>query len=370
MAKPLQRIAFIVEEFALQTPAQQLLDRLLIGYPRNGEFHRLENCHLVVHLANGGANVELERRVKDFGLVREEHLAKTVADANAVVLVWRGEGAIANETLLRSTLEAATPGTVVFVHGALGGSLNGARKLAELASARKISLLAGSPLGVTWRLPEVDLPAGASATEALILVQGASPVAELRALEGLLPVIERRRGGERGIRSVKFLAGRALWPAGEQGEWSWPLLAAAISRSNTPQGDPVKDGRTQDLVGLGLVPKLARAPRGWLLEHNDGLRSALLVLDGVVADFNFAVRTQDGSVISAQIYRPPFPADQQFSRLAEVMEKFFESGKPPWPVERNILTAGLLEVFARNAMHAGRRLATPELAISYSRNEK
>src|SRR2546422_1033212 len=38
--KPLRKIAFLVEEFSLQTPAQQLLDRFLIGYPRDGKFHR------------------------------------------------------------------------------------------------------------------------------------------------------------------------------------------------------------------------------------------------------------------------------------------------------------------------------------------
>ncbi len=365
----LQRIAFIVEEFALETPAQQLLDRFLFGYPRHGEFHRLKDCRVVVHLATGGANFELERRAKNFNLIREENLGPAVADSDAVVIVWRGTGALANDALLRRTLETAASGTIVFVHGALGSRLDRAQKLAELASTRNISLLAGTPLGVTWRLPEVDLPAGGSATEALIVVQGASLDAEFRALEGLLPVIERRRGGEAGVRSVKHLAGKTLWQAGEKGEWSWPLLAAAISRSNTPQGDPVKDGRTQDLAGLGLVPKLARAPRGWLLEHADGFRSTLLVLDGVVADFNFAVRTQAGSVISAQLYRPPLPADHQFSRLAEAMENFFSSGKPPWLLARNTLTAGLLEVFAHHTLPIGQRIATPRLALSPPRKE-
>src|SRR5204863_5007520 len=82
--------------------------------------------------------------------------------------------------------------------------------------------------------------------------------AELHALEGLLPVIERRRGGESGVRIIRFLEGKELWKAGDKGNWSWPLLAAALSRSHSPQGDPVLDGRTHDLVGLALVPKLPR----------------------------------------------------------------------------------------------------------------
>src|SRR5262249_21197895 len=155
-----------------------------------------------------------------------------------------------------------------FVHGALANSLERAREFSRLARSRQIALLAGTPLGVTWRLPEVDLPRGTPLAEALIVVQleaaatQASPPspsatlggAELHALEGLLPVIEWRRGGEAGVRAVRFLEGKDLWRAGDRGAWSWALLSSALSRSHTPQGDALLDARTQDLVGLGLVP--------------------------------------------------------------------------------------------------------------------
>jgi hypothetical protein len=203
--------------------------------------------------------------------------------------------------------------------------------------------------------------------EALIVVQGRAFGAELNGLEGLLPVIERRRGGESGIRSVRFLEGKEVWRAGEKKLWSWPLLAAAISRSDTPQGDPVKDGRTQDIVGLGLVPRLASQPRGWLLEHRDGLRSAILVLDGVLADFNFAVRARDGNIFSAQLFRPPPPAEHHFSRLAAALEDFLRTGKSGWPVQRNLLIAGLLEILSRPSARFAGRVETPELAITYTR---
>ena len=82
-----------------------------------------------------------------------------------------------------------------------------------------------------------------------------------------------------------------------------------------------------------------------MLEHRDGLSSALLVLDGVVADFNFAVRAKEGGIISAQVYRPPAPAEHHYSRLAAMLEGYFQTGIPPWPVEQNVLAAELLERF-------------------------
>ena len=378
--RTLRKIAFLLDEFTTPSPAQQLLDRFLIGYPRDGVLRRFEGTQVSAYLA---VSIESNfgERPKEFDLDVAHTVEEAVADADAVVIVSRRPGAQANEAFLKIALERAPEGAACFVHGALANSLTTARTLAATAAARRIALVAGTPLSVTWRLPPVELPAGTPLTEALIVVQvnpqaiQATPPsppatlagAELHALDGLLPVIERRRGGESGIRTVRFLEGKELWRAGQKGLWSWPLLAAALSRSHTPQGDPVLDGRTQDLVGLGLVPKLARNPRGWLLEHRDGLRSTILVLDGVVADFNFAVRAKNGEIVSAQLFRAPPPAEHHFNRLAAVMEDFFRSGKSPWPIERNLLSAGLLETFAKPSSLSGRRVETSELGIAYPR---
>jgi len=206
--------------------------------------------------------------------------------------------------------------------------------------------------------------------------------AEFDGLECLAPVIERRRGGETGARRVKFLEGAEVWRAGEKGEWSWPLLAAALSRSDSPQGDPVKDGRTQDLAGLGLVPKLATAPRVFLIEHLDGFRSAVMALDGVVADYNFATSSSDGVTWSAQIYRAPLPAQHHYSLLAEVMERYFRGeapligspaagttavsardGAPPWSLDRGVFVAGLIEAGRRARQTPGSWVETPGLKL-------
>ncbi len=377
--RTLRKIAFLLEEFSKPSPAQQLVDRFLAGYLTDGEFRRspFESASAYVMLSNYEPN--FEQRTRDFKLVVASRAEQAVEEADAVVIASRKPGAMANERLLQIALERAPSGGACFVHGALANSLERGREFVGLARRRQIELMAGTPLCVTWRLPEVELPSATPLSEALIVVQAnpspgqTSPPApppslrgaELNALEGLLPVIARRRGGEAGVRSIRFLEGAALWKAGAKGDWSWPLLAAALSRSHSPQGDPVLDGRTQDLAGLGLVPKLARNPRGWLLEHRDGLRSAILVLDGVVADFNFAVRAQDGSMISAQLFRAPAPAEQHFSRLAAVMENFFRTGKAPWSIERSLLIAGLLENFSQPSSRSGRVVPTPKLAVAY-----
>lgn len=363
--RPINHIVFLLEEFALQTAGQQLLDRLLMGYPRDGEFQQPTKRRVTACLTDRKPNAELERRAKDFGLARAEHSIEALAKADAVVVVPVQSEPTDREHLIATALQGAPNDCPVFVYGPLGSGLDAAQRHVDLAASRGLPLLAGTELPVTWRLPPVDVKPGTPLTDALVVVQGGSPRAELDALECLLPVIERRAGGETGVRRVQRLEGDALWKAGERKRWSWALLAAALSRSDSPQGDAVKDGRTQDLVGLGLVRQLARHPHGWLVEHRGGLRSALLVLDGVVADYNFAVMTASREIISAQILRPPAPAQQAFSNLAAVVEDFFRTGKPLWSAGRSMLEAGLLDAFARLQTQGKSETKTPDLAIRY-----
>jgi len=348
---PLQKIAFVIEDFAPDTPSQQLLDRFLIGYARDGEFRKIPDLQVAAWLAPAAENASfvadsatnLAIRERDLKLIQPPNLAVAVTDADAIVVVPAVERISVSEESLKNVLERTPVGSACFVHGCLAPTLAGARRVQSIAVERKLSLATGTSVASTFRLPDVDASEGAPLTEALIVVQGPRPMAELSAIEGLSPIVARRGGGESGIRSVRRLNGRDVWRAGDSDDWSWALLNAAISRSNTTQGDALKDARTQDLVRLGLVKKLAREPRGWIIEHRDGLRSTILVLDGAIADFNFAVRSRDGTITSAQLYRPPAPNRAEFDRLAAVLEDFFATRKSPWPIERSFLVSQFIE---------------------------
>jgi hypothetical protein len=337
------KLAIVVDEPAVGTPAQQLRDRLAGGYLRGGVFRRPQ--------ASSAA----------------------VGEADAVLILPRGDGHEPDEAKVTAAVEEARPGSRLFVYGPLARTAAGARKLLARATARKLKLVAGGFAGTTWRLPPVDVPLGAPVTDALVAVVGAPGEAEWLAVDALLPLVERRARrsgadlpGEAGVRAVRALTGAEIWAAEKQGQWAGSLLSSALSRSDSPQGDTLKDGRTQDLWGLGVVPDLARDPVAYLVEHRDGLRSAAVVVNGVVADLNFAVRLRGAGVVSAQIFRPPAPAAEHYGTLAAVIDDFFATGTPPWPPERAVVAAGLLDAFARARAKAGTRLDTPELAIAYA----
>jgi hypothetical protein len=343
MAAQFENVAFVLEELRFDTPGQQLLDRFLIGYPRDGEFHR-PPCKTHLWMPQETFAEEVHRRVADFGLQQEKALEDAIAMADGIVLVPRQTSA---GGLLRSIVSSAPPNAAVFVYGAIGDSTEQANTLASHALTRKVPLASGTSTSVTWRLPEIDVPHNAVVSDALIVVQGEFPLAELHAIDGLLPLLARRAGGEHGVRDVQLVEGQQVWKFLAERETARRLLAAALSRSDSPQGLTVRDGRTQNLMAPGLLESMANNPRAWLLEHTDGLHTIIMVLDGVIADFNFALRTKDSNILSAQLYRPPAPQRHEFSRLAEVIENYFRTRQVPWPLNRSVLACDLLARFAQ-----------------------
>ena len=155
---------------------------------------------------------------------------------------------------------------------------------------------------------------------------GSSDAMDYHALEAMQCMVERRRGGETGIKSVQLIEGDAVWQAGQQGLWSQELLAAALSRSDLILGKTLVDARTQDLAGNGELPKLVTKPAAYLIDRSDGLRTTLLMLNGAVGDYTFAARLKgNGEIVSTQFYLPPKPNVAYSACLVSKIEEMISS---------------------------------------------
>ncbi|OUC09385.1 hypothetical protein RY27_03185, partial [Litorilinea aerophila] len=227
-------------------------------------------------------------------------------------------------------------------------------------------LLAGSSLPVTWRLPPLELPLGCEIEEALVVGVGGSDPMDYHALEALQCMVERRQGGETGVRAVQLLEGDAVWQAGEAGRWSHELLESALSRSDSPRGLTEEDGRTQDLLGSGELYRLVENPAAYFIEYNDGLRATLLMLNGAVKDFCFAARLKGVSEPqSTQFFLTPGPNVSYSACLVAKIEEMLLTGRAPYPAERTLLVSGVLESCLTSRVQGGQRLETPHLAVTY-----
>jgi hypothetical protein len=172
----------------------------------------------------------------------------------------------------------------------------------------------------------------------------------IHALEFYQYHVERRRGAERGVRWVRFLHGAEMWNAVDSGLVSKDALEAAfavVPKSGSP------DMRQDEKAGL------------FLFDYTDGLRGAVFML-GCVGGTSVALevkgRPQPLATAFDERTEPRYP---HFAYLLKAIERMVHSGSPSYPVERTLLTSGILDRALTSRARSGELLETPELAISY-----
>jgi hypothetical protein len=229
-----------------------------------------------------------------------------------------------------------------------------ARWMYDQAVELKIPFMAGSSLPTAWRKPAVEIEAGTDIEEALAVGHGGLESYGFHALEMLQCLMERRKGGETGVAAVQCLEGDAVWKSAEDKRWSRRLLDAALAAGTerTKKGPPEKN---------------CKNPAVYLLEYKDGRRAAVVMLSGHTGDFLAAVqpagkREPLATTFWLQNGRPY----GHFTLLAQGIDRMFATGKPSWPVERTLLTSGILDAVMTSRFEKHQRLETPQLVLSYA----
>jgi hypothetical protein len=90
------------------------------------------------------------------------------------------------------------------------------------------------------------------------------------------------------------------------------------------------------------------------------------MLDGALQDFNFAARVKGIGITSTQFLLTPEPNVTYSACLIAKVDEMFSTGKAPYPVERTLLTSGVLESCLTSRMQGHRRLETPHLSVRYT----
>ncbi len=372
-----KRLAILASRWTPGSPARQVADRFLIGYPREGRWRR-PAMDVVSLYVDQTPDVDQSRaRAAEFGFRIYPSVAETLRcgrDRLAVdgVLMLAGQGADSSprpsgsdllEPMVR-VFEEDHRAVPVYWDEPMG--LAQARKMVEASRQLGFPVLGGSSLPMTWRLPPLELPTGCRVEQALMVGIGSRRSDRYRAIETLQAMVERRRGGETGVRSVQAVAGEAVWRAGSSGRWSRELLEAAVARSDSLQGKTLEDGRPRDLVKSGELPRLVEHPEACLVDYSDGLRATVLMLNGAVGDFTFAARLLDVSeVASTHFLLPPEPNRAGSVCLAARIEDLIQSGRSPIRPERAWIAAGILDRWMKSQKKGGLTLETPELTLEY-----
>jgi hypothetical protein len=382
------RIAALVTEYRKASHGQGIVDRFLDGYGWNGQHYRpgvdIVSLYVDQHPA-GDLTGEREKRhpgLKVYPTIADALTRGTAELAVDGVLIIGEHGQYARndrgQTLyprfefFQQTVDVfrrSRRSAPVFNDKHLSWNWPWAKSMVETARVVGFPFMAGSSLPVTWRLPSVDVPRGAEIVEGVCVGYGGIDSYDFHGLESLQCFVERRKGGETGVRAITALRGANVWNALGTSSWDaggcdLELIEACLCRSFRLTSP--RPGFGHVYPTLAQMAPLVADPVLYRIEYADGLKGTLLMLSGLVQDFTVAVRLKGHDrPLSTQMYLPGLSPGQTlpnfFSPLAHHIETMFLTGNPPYPVERTLLTSGMLTAAVESLHNGQRRVETPDL---------
>lgn len=224
-----------------------------------------------------------------------------------------------------------------------------AKWMYERTKELEVPFMAGSSLPLGWRNPWIEHHLNTKIEEAITVAYGGLESYGFHALELLQCMVERRLGGETGVRAVQCLEDNDVWKARNEGRWSQELAESAIACI-----EGKKDGNME---------MQCEAPAVFLLEYSDGLRAGVLMLNNYLQGWGYSGRV-NGQVQSMETYLPNSPY-AHFSYLSLNIQQLFLTGTPPYPVERTLLVSGALDALMESRYKGHIRIETPYLDVHY-----
>jgi hypothetical protein len=381
-----KKLAVLTTEWRYHSHAWHMAERFLHGYPIGGRWHR-PAFEVVSAYVDQFPKGDLSRqRAEEFGF----KIYPTVAEAlrcgtdkltvDAVLLIGEhgkypvnelGQTQYPRYELFKQTTDVfEKDGRVVpvFNDKHLSWKWDWAKEMVETARRLKVPFLAGSSLPVTWRMPAIDLPFFAEVEELMCIAIGRVDSYDFHALETIQCMAERRAGGETGVKWLQALRGDGVWKAmaaksWADGGWDAGLFEACLARSHTLAQPPTFSHRRPTSE---QIREWVKEPVAYRFEYRDGTKATMLLMNGLVGDFTFAAHMKGRKEpLSTLFHLPPNPNVVYSAALMAKAEEMFVTGKPPYPVERTLLTTGLVEAGVRSLGAGQKRVETPHLAIRY-----
>jgi hypothetical protein len=381
------KIAGVVTEIRRMSHGQHIIDRLLDGYGWNGEHHHPPMDLVSLYVDQHPKGDLTPERAERHPSVK---IASTIAEAltlggsklavDGVMVVGEHGRYPRNEKgqtkypryeffqQVVKVFESSGRSVPMFNDKHLSWNWDWAKEMYDTSRKMKFAYMAGSSLPVTWRTPSLEMPLGSRIKEAMCICYGGVDSYDFHGLETIQCMVERRKGGEVGVEWLQAYRGENFWKAHKEGVWPADLVEAALCRSHTLT--PAREGFNDIFPTVEDMQRIVRNPVAYRYRHADGLMCTMLLMNGLVRDFNFSARLEGTSeIFSTQMYLP-MPDGRTtlanfFSPLVNNAEKMYLTGKPTYPIERTLLTTGLTAAGVESLYRGEKRYDTPHLAIHY-----
>ena len=317
------KLAGIVTVYRKYSHAQHIIDRFLEGYGWNGTHHH-PPMDLVSLYVDETPPEDLSRdRARRFPSMK---IYPTIAETltlggnklavDGVVIVGehgnypktpKGQVKYPRYRFFQETVKVfRDSGRVVpiFNDKHLSWNWPWAKEMYDTSRSMGFPFLAGSSLPVTWRIPSVEMPDKARVKEAVTICYGGVDSYDFHGLETLQGMLERREGGETGVAWLQAYRGDKFWEAMQNGVWSKRLFNAALCRSHTLT--PGRPGFNDIFPSMDDMRRLVKDPVAYQYQHADGTLATMMLMSGLVRDFNFAATLTGAATAMALAYFFPY----------------------------------------------------------------
>ena len=381
------KIAFLGTDVYQHSHAQHFLDRFSIGYAMNGTWREplVENAGVYIDQFN--ERDIGKQRIEKYGLKQFDSIAEALClggdklAVDGVILIGEHGNYPKNEKGQKlyprykwfkevvKVFEDSGRAVPVFNDKHLSTDWGQCQEMVADSKRLGFAFYAGSSLPVTWRLPSYDLPYGSPMRESVCVAYGGVDSYDFHALETAQCMSERRRGGEVGISAVHAVRGEKLWKMLREKEDTARLFVSALCRSHSL---PVETGYPTEKVTLDWAQRTLGATTGYFVEHSDGFRTSIFLTG--IRDFNYAGMTAEGKIVGCQMMLP-MPGRNAttadfFNPLSRHVEEMVVTGKTIYPIERTLLTSGMVIGGVESLFAGETRWETKEMAVKYKGPEQ
>ncbi len=217
-------------------------------------------------------------------------------------------------------------------------------------------LTGGSSIPTYFRKPEIELAVETPIRSSIVVGDAPDEGAISHCIDVLQAFVDRRRGGETGVKSVQSIRGPETWNWVKANAWAGNLLEAVRSKF------ALKPGYFQE----------GRRPAVCVVEYNDGTRGAVISGSGVGWTYAGEIEGQkDPTIVSMLGWPGPISQYHAANGHEHWIVEMMLTRKEPFHAERLLLSTGIVNHYMESNWEngrysaVGRRIATPCMNMSY-----
>ncbi len=218
-------------------------------------------------------------------------------------------------------------------------------------------LSGGSSIPVYFRKPEIEIAIDTPIRNSIVVGAAPDEGGIFHCIDVLQCFVERRKGGETGVKSVQSIRGGAeTWKWVERNPWAGKLLDSVSAKFN------LKPGTFQENTRANVC----------IVEYYDGTKAAVIEGRGVGWTYAGEIDGQkEPTIISMLGWPGPFAQYHASNAQPHWITEMMVTKKEPFNAERLLLSTGITNHYMESNWEngrfsaVGRRVETPVMKISY-----